>query len=142
MYRAWDTSSPSSRKNGQVNTQATQKKEAVPSTGQPLCTLLQAHGQIDILGTDRSLKREQKQEARHNGADIQGWRLITASYSIYVRSHAAMSFIFASASPGSSMRIAPPKVNTHEKNGGVGATSTVARKWLASTTSVSTSSPK
>ena len=30
----------------------------------------------------------------------------------------------------------------HEKNGGVGATSTVARKWLASTTSVSTSSPK
>lgn len=35
-----------------------------------MCTLLQAHGQIDILGTDRSLKREQKQEARHNGSDI------------------------------------------------------------------------
>lgn len=40
------------------------------------------------------------------------------------------------------MRIAPPKVNTHEKNGGVGATSTVARKCLASTISVFTSSPK
>ena len=60
----------------------------------------------------------------------------------YVCSHEAISRIFASASPGPSMRIAPPKVNTHEKNGGVGATSTVARKWLASTTSVSTSSPK
>ena len=40
----------------------------------------------------------------------------------------------SSTSAGPSMRIAPPKVNTHEKNGGVGATSTVARKWLASTT--------
>ena len=60
----------------------------------------------------------------------------------YVCSHEAISRIFASASPGPSMRIAPPKVNTHEKNGGVGATSTVARKWLASITSVATSSPK
>ena len=60
----------------------------------------------------------------------------------FVWTHEAISRIFASASPGPSMRIAPPKVNTHEKNGGVGATSTVARKWLASTTSVSTSSPK
>src|SRR5699024_4125640 len=54
----------------------------------------------------------------------------------YVCSHVAISRIFSSTSPGPSMRIAPPKVNTHEKNGGVGATSTVARKWLASTTSV------
>ena len=37
----------------------------------------------------------------------------------YVCSHEAISRIFASASPGPSMRIAPPKVNTHEKNGGV-----------------------
>ena len=60
----------------------------------------------------------------------------------YVCSHEAISRIFASASPGPSMRIAPPKVKTHEKNGGEGATYTVARKGLASTTSVSTSSPK
>ena len=40
------------------------------------------------------------------------------------------------------MRMAPPKVNTQEKNGGVGATSTLTRKWLASTTSVAISSPK
>ena len=60
----------------------------------------------------------------------------------YVCSHAAMSRIFSSISAGPSMRIAPPKVNTQEKNGGVGATSTAARKWLLSTTSVATSSPK
>ena len=60
----------------------------------------------------------------------------------YVCSHAAIFFIFARTSAGPSIRMAPPKVNTHEKNGGVGATSTVARKCLVSTTSVATSSPK
>lgn len=60
---------------------------------------------------------------------------------IYSCSHLAILLMLCSISSGASMRIASLKVNTHAKNGGLGATLMIVRKCALSIGSVCTVSP-